>query len=184
MRSKMKLALLVLIPLALGAARSGAEIIALEVEGIDNYSRFEGEKSFAGKRVGFGGSTDPGAMPWLKQQGYASVVNLRAAAEEDADVDESRVAAANSGLKYIHLPFDPNDPAPGVTQAFLAATIDTRNQPAYIHCGSGTRAAMFWMLGRVRIDRLGLEAAEREGRIIAEKPDEAVTYFSKRMLSQ
>ena len=40
------------------------------------------------------------------------------------------------------------------------------------------------MLGRVQIDGLGMEAVEGEGRIIAEKPDEAVTYFSTRMLAQ
>ncbi len=175
---------LALIFLAFVVAPSSAEITRLEVEGIDNYSRYEGETSFGGNRVGFGGATDPGAMPWLKQQGYASVVNLRVAGEEGADVDESRIAAVANGLKYIHLPFDPNDPAPSIPQAFLTATADTGNQPTFIHCASGTRAAMFWMLGRVQIDGLGMEAVEGEGRIIAEKPDEAVTYFSTRMLAQ
>jgi uncharacterized protein (TIGR01244 family) len=172
-------ALLVLATMTPGTAQIRGDITSMHVEGIENYASYVGNQTFAGGRVGFGGATQPAAMRWLKQQGYASVISLQGAAEDGAQTSETREAAAKVGLKYIHLPFDPNDPAPGIKEDFLHAAADVDNRPVYIHCGSGTRAAMFWMLGRVQVDGLNMTAAEVEGRIIAEKPDEAVAYITK-----
>ena len=64
---------------------------------IDNFSRIETTPGFAGSRVGFGGATPSTAMPWLKSEGFAAVVNLRLATEEGADVDTCRSAAEDAG---------------------------------------------------------------------------------------
>ena len=142
--------------------------------GIENFSRIDGSSGFAGATVGFGGATQPSAMPALKQAGFRSVINLRAASESGAEIEASRAAAETAGLKYIHLPFDPTSPGASVVDDFLQAAGDEGNHPVYIHCGSATRAAALWMIGRVRADGWDLDAAAGEARAIAAKPDDAV----------
>jgi protein tyrosine phosphatase (PTP) superfamily phosphohydrolase (DUF442 family) len=44
-------------------------------------------------------------MPWLKSEGFATVINLRLASEEGATVERSRAEATAIGMKYIHSPF-------------------------------------------------------------------------------
>src|SRR5437867_3381750 len=76
-----------------------AQVQKKDVPGIRNYSRVDAT-------VGCGGAVDPAAMAGLKQEGYVSVINLRLANEEGANVDAGRAAAQAAGLKYIHLPFN------------------------------------------------------------------------------
>ncbi len=175
---------LVLSALAYTGTQAIAEIVEIEVEGIRNYSSYSGEASFAGERVGFGGATSPEAMEWLKQQGYTTVINLRQSSEDGADVAASREAAEKAGLTYIHLPFDPGNPAPDLEQRFLDATGKSANQPVYIHCGSATRAAAMWMTGRALVDHAERGTITSEGARIAEKPEFALQYFSKRMAAE
>ena len=106
-----------------------AQVEKVEMPGIENFSR-------AAAGAGFGGATRPSAMPGLKKEGFASVINLRLASEAGADVDASRIAAEAAGLRYIHLPLDAGDPAPQIVPDFLAAVGDQENQPVYFHCGS------------------------------------------------
>lgn len=80
-------------PLAMGSLHAMAEINGMDVSGIENYSSYSGERTFAGKRVGFGGATQPEAMSWLKQQGYVTFISLRLAEEEGAEIEASREAA-------------------------------------------------------------------------------------------
>ena len=47
---------------------------------------------------------------------------------------------------------------------FLKAITDRKNNPAFVHCASGNRAAAMWMIKRMQIDkwdadRAGTEAA-------------------------
>ena len=83
------------------------------MKGVDNFSRIEERPGVAGSPVGFGGATQPSAMPWLKGEGFAAVINLRLADEPGAQVEESRVAAEEAGLKYIHLPVRSQEPGCG-----------------------------------------------------------------------
>ncbi len=148
-----------------------------EVTGIDNFSLVTGPASFAGSPVGVGGATDPSAMPALEDMGFTTVINLRLSSEEGASVDASRRAAEAAGMNYIHLPLDPRSSTVGETvSSFLAAAGDTADQPIYVHCHSGTRAAAVWMIGRVIKDGWTADAAAKEARAIAEKPDEAIEF--------
>src|SRR5215204_3440638 len=136
-----------------------AQVQKKEMAGIRNYSRVDAT-------VGCGGQTDPAAMTALKQEGYVSVINLRLANEEGANVDAGRAAAQAAGLKYIHLPFNAAAPDPKVVDNFLAAVADNRNQPVFIHCGSANRVGGVWMIKRVLQDKWSLDRALTEAKAI------------------
>ena len=130
-----------------------------EMEGITNFSRVDAT-------VGCGGATKASAMPALKKDGFASVINLRLASESGADVDAGRAAAQAAGLKYIHLPFDVANPDPKLVDNFLAAVSDKSNQPVYIHCGSANRVGAVWMIKRVLKDGWSSDKALAEAEAI------------------
>jgi uncharacterized protein (TIGR01244 family) len=146
------LAALITIPLT-------AQVQKQEIAGIRNYSRVDAT-------VGCGGATDPAAMSTLKKEGYVSVLNLRLATEEGANVDAGRAAAQAAGLKYIHLPFNAAMPDPKVIDNFLATVADRSNQPIYIHCGSANRVGGVWMIKRVLQDKWTLDRALTEAKAI------------------
>jgi uncharacterized protein (TIGR01244 family) len=148
-----------------------------EVPGIANFSRID-------DTAAFGGATEPSAMATLKKDGFSAVINLRLASEPNADVDASRAAAEAAGLTYVHLPFDADSPNPQFVPSFLAAVGNEANQPAYIHCGSATRAAALWMIKRVLQDGWEMDDARQEGEAIALKPDKAVALATQYISSQ
>jgi protein tyrosine phosphatase (PTP) superfamily phosphohydrolase (DUF442 family) len=39
---------------------------------------------------------------------------------------------------------------------------DARNQPAFVHCASGNRAAAMWMIKRMQVDKWDAERAGAE----------------------
>ena len=136
-----------------------AQVQKKDVTGIRNYSRVDAT-------VGCGGAVDPAAMTALKQEGYVSVINLRLASEEGANVDAGRAAAKTAGLKYIHLPFNAAMPDSKVVDSFLAAVGDTSNQPVFIHCGSANRVGGVWMIKRVLKDGWPIDRARPEAEAI------------------
>jgi len=136
-----------------------AQVQKQEIAGIRNYSRVDAT-------VGCGGATDPAAMSALRKEGYVSVINLRLANEEGANVDAGRAAAQAAGLKYIHLPFNAAMPDAKVIDTFLATVADKGNQPVYIHCGSANRVGGVWMIKRVLQDKWSLDRALTEAKAI------------------
>ena len=148
----------------------------IDAPGIENFSRIAGGNCCGGPLVGIGGATEARAMGWLKQQGFATVINLRFAEEESVDLEGCRAAAEAVGLKYLHLPFSPKASGPVVVDAFLAAVADEANQPVYVHCGSATRAAALWMIARLLEDGCQADTASQEAKLIARKPDNAIAY--------
>ena len=166
------------------AQTNTADVIAqenvhkVEAPGIVNFSLLEGSTGYAGSRVGFGGATQASAMPWLKSEGFATVINLRLASEDGATVERSQAAATAIGMKYVHLPFDPHSPAPNLMDNFISAVGEKSNQPVYIHCHSATRAAALWMISRVQKDGWAFDDAANEAKLIAEKPDESIAFAS------
>ena len=145
--------------LALVAAVPAAQVKKAEVPGIVNFSRVDAT-------VGCGGATQPAAMSELKKQGFKSVINLRLATEEGAQVEASRTAAEQAGLKYIHLPFDASKPDDKIVENFLGAVADDTNQPVYIHCGSANRVGSVWMIKRVLQDGWEIDKAREEAEAI------------------
>ena len=102
------------------------------------------------------------AMPELKKMGFASVINLRLATEPNADIPAGEAAAKAVGLNYIHIPFAGQNPDPAVADRFLEEIAKPANDPAYVHCASGNRAAAMWMIKRLVVDKWDPERAGAE----------------------
>jgi len=141
------------------AIPAAAQVQKKEMPGVRNYSRVDAT-------VGCGGQVDPAAMAALKKEGYVSVINLRLASEQGANVEEGRAAAQAAGLKYIHLPFNAGQPDVKVVDSFLATVSDRSNQPVFIHCGSASRVGGLWTVKRALQDKWPIEKALAEGRAI------------------
>lgn len=151
-------ALLVALALGIGAATLSAQTVTKEtLPGVTNFARLE-------TTIACAGATTPAAVAGLKQMGYASIINLREASEAGADIDAEAAAAKTAGINFIHLPFNTAMPDPAVVDSFLRVITDKKNDPAFVHCASGNRAAAMWMIKRMQIDkwdadRAGTEAA-------------------------
>ncbi len=162
------LAALLTIPLA-------AQVQKQDMPGIRNYSRVDAT-------VGCGGAVDPSAMAALRNEGFVSVINLRLASEQGANVEEGRAAAQAAGLKYIHLPFSGGSPDPAVVENFLTTVADRDNQPVFIHCGSANRVGAVWMIKRALQDEWPVEKALVEAQAIGLQ-SEALTTFATEYIS-
>lgn len=141
------------------AAVAAQQVEKQEYPGIRNFSRVDATIACAG-------ATSPEAMAGLKKEGFVSVVNLRAADEAGANVDESKAAAAAAGLKYFHLPFRPASPESDLVDRFIATVTEKTNQPVLIHCGTANRVAALWMIKRVKVDGWPVEKALDEATAI------------------
>ncbi len=109
-----------------------------------------------------GGATTPEAYAELKKRGFVSIVSLRREQEPAADIAGAKVAAAAVGLKYIHIPIDPNTITAADVQTFIRAVTDPANQPAYLHCGSANRVGALWLIKRVLVDGWDVQRATDE----------------------
>jgi uncharacterized protein (TIGR01244 family) len=159
----------VLALVAFVAVPAAAQVKKSDVAGIRNYSRVDAT-------VGCGGAVDPSAMATLKKEGYVSVINLRLATEQGANIDASRAAAQTAGLKYIHLPFNGSSPDPKVVSDFLGAVADKSNQPVFIHCGSANRVGAVWMIKRVLQDGWAIERAQTEAQAIGLQSPQLIAF--------
>ena len=135
--------------LTVAASPAAAQPVETPVEGVTNFTQVDVTMACAG-------ATTPSAVAGLKAMGFKTVVNLRMASEEGADLEAERAAAAAAGLRYVHLPFNTpassaDDVEPTVRE-FLRVTSDAANQPIFVHCAGGGRAAAMWMIKRVVID--------------------------------
>ena len=138
---------------ALTVAAVAAQGVTKEtVPGISTFARLD-------TTIACGGATSADAVPELKKMGFRSIINVRRASEAGADVEAEGVAARSAGLRYVHLPFDPQSPDPMLIDNFIAAVTAPENQPAYIHCAAGGRAAALWMIKRWKADGWGEQRA-------------------------
>ena len=138
-----------------GAAGAQTEVAKASVPGVANFG-------YIGKTVACAGATAPAALAEVKKLGYASVINLRVATEPGAEIEASAAAAQTAGLRFIHLPFNASSPDPMLVDKFITAITDPKNQPAFIHCASGNRAAGMWFVKRVLVDKWDVERAGAE----------------------
>jgi len=148
-------ALVVLVFVAGGAMAYGQNVTKETLPGVTNFAKLE-------TTIACAGATTPQAVAGLKQMGYASIINLREATEAGADIDAEAAAAKTAGINFIHLPFNTASPNPAVVDSFLKAVTDTKNQPAFVHCASGNRAAAMWMIKRMQLDKWDAERAGAE----------------------
>ena len=116
------------------------------VPGVTNFARVE-------TTVACGGVITPGAVAELKQRGYKSIFDLQLPDERGADVNGEAAAAKAAGITFVHVPFTPASPDESSVDKFLKNVSDPANEPAFIHCAGGNRAAGFWFIKRVLVDK-------------------------------
>jgi uncharacterized protein (TIGR01244 family) len=169
------------IRLTVAALLAGAFITTLHaqqvtrenVAGVTNFARLE-------TTIACAGATKADAVPELKKMGFASIINLREASEAGADVDAEAAAAKAAGLNYTHIPFNVASPAPETVERFLAAVTRPENNPAFIHCAGGGRAATMWAIKRMQVDGWDQQKALDEAAALGMNNDRlknfAITY--------
>ena len=147
--------LFVLAFLLVGGNLGLAQVKKSTVEGVRNFAQVE-------TTVACAGATTPEALSGIKKLGFASVVNLRMATEQGANLEAEEAAAKVANITYFHIPFDSAKLDPAVVDRFLQVVTAPANQPAFIHCASGNRAAAVWMAKRVLVDKWETEKASQE----------------------
>lgn len=151
------LALSVLV--AASAHAQSSKVTRETVPGIAAFARLE-------TTVACGGATKAEAIPAIKKMGFASVINLRDASEPGAEMEREAAAARDAGLTFINIPFNVSSPAPDLVDRFIAAITTPANNPAYVHCAGGGRAAGLWMIKRVLVDGWDQEQAIEEAKAL------------------
>jgi len=126
-----------------------------DVSGVKNFKRLE-------TTVACAGATNADAVPAIKKMGFVSIINLRRAEEEGANVEAEAAAAKAAGIRYYHIPFDGSKPDPAVASQFLDAITANGSEPAFIHCAGGNRAATMWLIKRLAVDHWEVERATKE----------------------
>jgi uncharacterized protein (TIGR01244 family) len=131
------------------------EVTRPPVPGATNFARLE-------TTVACGGATTPEAVPEVKKMGFASIINLRERDEHEANIDEEEAAAKAAGITFVNIPISGSKPDPAAADKFLATMATPGIEPAYIHCASGNRAAMMWMIKRLVVDHWDAQRASTE----------------------
>ena len=132
-----------------------AQVTKPTVEGITNFAQVE-------STVACTGAIKPTSIAGIKKMGFASIINLRVATEPGSEIDAEAAAAREAGITFVHLPFAGAAPDPAVAEHFLQIIRTAGNQPAFIHCATGGRAATMWLIKRVLIDKWELDRATDE----------------------
>ena len=108
------------------ATGASAQVVRQEVPGIRNFAKVE-------TTVACAGAITPAAIQEVKKMGYASIINLRLATEQGADIDGNIAAAKAAALPYYHIPFSTAAPDPAAVDTFLRTITAPGVQPAFIH---------------------------------------------------
>ncbi|HEY6211015.1 MAG TPA: sulfur transferase domain-containing protein [Vicinamibacterales bacterium] len=151
----MTVSLSVITSLVIAAAAFAQQVTEKTVPGVTNFKNLE-------TTIACAGATTAAAVPELKKMGYASIINLRQASENGANIEEETAAAKAAGITFIHLPLNTASPDPAVADQFLTAITRKENQPAFVHCASGNRAAAMWMIKRLVVDHWDTDRASTE----------------------
>jgi protein tyrosine phosphatase (PTP) superfamily phosphohydrolase (DUF442 family) len=103
-----------------------AQVVRQEVAGIRNFAKIESTVECAG-------AIKPAAIQEIKTMGYASIINLRLATEQGADIETHTAMAKTAGIPYYHIPFSASAPDPAAVDTFLKTISAPGVQPAFIH---------------------------------------------------
>src|ERR1051325_3451539 len=139
MESNMKRAVIALAigVMSVSVVTAQAQAKKQEVPGIVNFAQIE-------TTVACAGAVTPASVAEIKKMGFKAIFNLRLPTEQGADIDAEAAAAKSAGITFIHLPLSGASPDPAVADNFLKAITTPGNEPAFIHCASGNRAAAMW----------------------------------------
>jgi len=123
-----------------------------------------------------GGQPKVDELVTLKDHGIRAIINLRPANEYDATEEQAK--AKELGLKYFNIPVVYMSPKEEQATEFLKLTDDPKNQPVFIHCTAGIRAAAFWMIRRVMRDGWSVQDAQTEAEKVGLRHAEHLVKFA------
>jgi uncharacterized protein (TIGR01244 family) len=156
MRSRILIAVVLFATAGVAVAPArGQEVSKETVDGVTNFRRLE-------TTVACAGAIKATAVPELKKMGFASIINLREPSEQGADIEGEGAAAKAVGMHYYSIPFNGRMPDPAVADKFLDAITTAGNEPAFIHCAGGGRAATMWFIKRMVVDHWDVDRASKE----------------------
>ena len=156
MKSKFLIAVALLSSVWLAATPVRAQEVTKEdVEGITNFHRLE-------TTVACSGAIKATAVPEIKKYGFASIINLRQASEDGANLEAEEAAAKAADIRYYSIPFNGNAPDPAAADKFIQAITTKGSDPAFIHCAGGGRAATMWFIKRLVVDHWDVDRAAKE----------------------
>ena len=147
--------ILAIVTIVASVAAGQSQVKKSTIEGITNFAQVE-------TTVACAGAVTPSAVAGIKKMGFGSIINLRLDTEKGADIDAEAAAAKAAGINFVHLPLNGSAPDPAVADQFLKIITEPGNQPAFIHCASGNRAAAMWLIKRVLIDKWDNDRALEE----------------------
>ena len=151
----MKQLIFAIVTIGASLAAAQSQVKKSTIEGISNFAEVE-------TTVACAGAVAPSAVAGIKKMGFASIINLRLDNEKGADIEAEAAAAKAAGINFVHLPLSGSAPDPAVADRFLKTITEPGNQPAFIHCASGNRAAAMWLIKRVLIDKWDNDRALEE----------------------
>ncbi|HZR24032.1 MAG TPA: protein tyrosine phosphatase family protein [Vicinamibacterales bacterium] len=140
---------------AVATSALAQQVTSETVPGVTNFKKLD-------TTIACAGATTAQGVPELKKMGYASIINLRLPTENGANIDEEAAAAKESGITFIHIPMNGQSPDAATADKFLDAITAKQNQPAFVHCASGNRAAAMWMIKRLAVDHWDVDRASTE----------------------
>jgi uncharacterized protein (TIGR01244 family) len=152
---KTLLCVLAVVTMSVSVAAAQSQVKKESVAGITNFAKIE-------STVACAGAITPASVAEIKKMGYGSVINLRQASEQGADIDGEAAAAKAAGINFVHVPFNGAQPDPAAVDQFLKAITVPGNTPAFIHCAGGNRAAAMWFIKRALVDKWDTNRAMAE----------------------
>ena len=108
------------------ANESRAQVVRQEIAGVTNFAKIE-------STVACAGAITPAAIKDIKEMGFTSIINLRLATEQGADIEGHTAVAKAAGIPYYHIPFSASAPDPAAVDTFLKTITAPGVQPAFIH---------------------------------------------------
>lgn len=147
--------ILLTVVLAVSVEAAQSQVKKETVAGIQNLAKIE-------STVACAGAITPGSVSEIKKMGFASLINLRQATEQGADIDAEAAAAKAAGINFVHVPFNGGQPTTAAVDQFLKAITTPGNTPAFIHCAGGNRAAAMWFVKRAVVDKWDNDRAMAE----------------------
>ena len=139
----------------LAAPVRAQEVTSQTVDGITNLHRIE-------TTVACSGAIKATAVPEIKKFGFLSIINLRQASEDGANLEAEEAAAKAADIRYYSIPFSSTAPDTAAVDKFMEAITAKGSDPAFIHCAGGGRAATMWFIKRMVVDHWDVDRAEKE----------------------
>ena len=156
MKSHFLIAVAFMFSACLAALPARAQEVTKEnVDGVTNFHRLE-------TTVACAGAIKSDAVPEIKKFGFVSIINLREASEDGANIEQEAAAAKAVDMRYYSIPFNSTTPDTAAADKFLEAITAKGSDPAFIHCAGGGRAATMWFIKRLVIDHWDVDRAAKE----------------------